>query len=376
MVWNWQLPNWPQFTYDSSSIASLESQFLQGAGGVFAILKHLNDKKKKQFIVEVLSAEGLNSAEIEGEILERESLQSSIQRHFGLVSEKNRILPKEQGMGDLMWSVYDSYDQILTHEMLYQWHDMLMQQSGIQDKGKYRTHEDPMQIVSGRYANQTVYFEAPPSSKVHEEMIRFIDWFNESKKMEPALARAALAHVYFESIHPFEDGNGRIGRALVEKALSQKLGQPTLIAASQVITKRKNEYYEALGTCNRSLDAGKWVSFFSEVLVQSQEESLLQINFLMAKSQLMNQLKGKINDRQERVLLRMFREGVEGFSGGLSASNYIAITKTSNATATRDLADLVEKGALNKTGQLRHTRYWLNITVNTHQTHSPRDPHP
>ena len=363
MVWNWQLTDWPQFTYNTESIASLENQFLQGAGGVFAILKHLDDKRKKQFIVEILSAEGLNSAEIEGEILERDSLQSSIQRHFGLVAEKKRVLPREQGMGDLMWAVYDSYDETLTHEMLYHWHDMLMHHSRIQDRGKYRTHEDPMQIVSGRYDNHTVYFEAPPSSRVHEEMTKFVEWFNDSREKKSALARAALAHVYFESIHPFEDGNGRIGRALVEKALSQNLGQPTLIATSQVITRRKKEYYEALGSCNRSLDARKWVSFFAEVIVQSQEESLHQINFLMAKSKLMNDLKGKINDRQEKVLLRMFREGVEGFSGGLSAKNYIAITKTSSATATRDLSDLVEKGALKKTGQLRHTRYWLSIVV-------------
>lgn len=361
MSWNWRLPNWPHFFYDSSALISLEQQFLQGSGGVIAILKHLDDQKKKQFIVEVLSTEGLKSAEIEGEILERDCLQSSIQRHFGLRSDGKRILPKERGVSDLIWSVYNSYDDPLTHETLYEWHAMLMHHSHIEGKGKYRTHEDPMQIVSRRLDNQTVYFEAPPAHQLPEEMTNFIEWYNESRHHMPPLGRAAIAHVYFESIHPFEDGNGRIGRALVEKALSQSLGQPTLIAISEGIARRKRDYYDALGSCNQSLNADRWVHYFAQVIVDSQIESISMIDFLMTKSQLINELKDQINSRQEKALLRMFQEGPKGFSGGLSASNYMAITKTSHATATRDLGDLVEKGALRKTGKLRHTRYWLNI---------------
>jgi Fic family protein len=364
MMWNWQLPDWPGFIYDVSSVASLEQRFLQGAGGAFAVLKHLNAEQKRQFIVEILCAEGQNSAEIEGEILERKSLQSSIQRHFGLSVDEKKTLPKELGMANLMCNVYDTYDHPLTHEMLFEWHELLMHnEQKVSDKGKYRSHEDPMQIVSGRYDKQRVFFEAPPSKALQKEMSAFIEWFNASQEKKNVLARAALVHVYFESIHPFEDGNGRVGRALVEKALSQSLGQPTLIAVSQVITQRKKEYYAALGSCNRTLDVSQWMLFFSEVVVQSQENSLCLVNFLMAKSTLMNYLSGKINDRQEKVLIRVFAEGPNGFSGGLSAENYIAITKTSRATATRDLADLVEKGALYKTGQLKYTRYWLNIDM-------------
>lgn len=363
MTWNWQLPHWPQFIYDPSAISSLEKKFLQAAGGGFAVLKHLEEDKKKQFIVAILCDEGMNSAEIEGEILERKSLQSSIQRHFGLHS-KERVSPREQGMGDLLWNMYDTYKQTLTHEMLYTWHKLLMHhESRVSDVGRYRTHDDPMQIIAGRYDKRVVYFEAPPSKNVHKEMTKFIQWFNDSIRNETVLVRAAIAHVYFESIHPFEDGNGRIGRILVEKALSQSLEHPTLIAVSQVITKRKKEYYDALASCNRTLEIQRWIQFFAEVIVQSQEEALSLINFLMAKSRFMNQLKDKINDRQEKVLLRMFTEGPKGFSGGLSAENYMAITKASRATATRDLADLVKKRALHKTGQLRHTRYWLNLDL-------------
>lgn len=361
MPWNWQLPDWPRFIYDTSSMAPLEKKFLHEAGGGIAVLKHLEDAQKKQFIVEILCAEGLNSAEIEGEILQRESLQSSIQRHFGLPSE-TKVFPREQSMGDLLWTMYDTFDQALTHQMLFEWHRLLMgRDNKISDVGKYRTHEDPMQIISGRYDKRVVYFEAPPSKQVRKEMTKFIQWFNASIHDESPLVRAALSHVYFESIHPFEDGNGRIGRALVEKALSQSLGYPTLMAISQIISKKKKQYYSELAACNRTLKVDHWVHFFSEVILEAQLEAFSLINFLMAKSTLMNRLKGRLNSRQEKVLLRMFAEGPSGFQGGLSAENYLSITKCSRPTATRDLADLVEKEALFKTGKLRHTRYWLNF---------------
>ncbi len=171
MVWNWELPDWPRFIFDSSLVYPLEKRFFQGAGGVFAILKHLDDEKKRRFIVDILCTEGLKSAEIEGAILERESLQSSIQRHFGLVAENGKASPREQGMGELMWRMYDTYDATLTHEMLFEWHELLMNNDPrISDIGKYRTHKEPMQIVSGRYDKQTVYFEAPPSTSVSKEM--------------------------------------------------------------------------------------------------------------------------------------------------------------------------------------------------------------
>lgn len=258
-------------------------------------------------------------------------------------------------------SFRDSYKEPLTHDMLHRWHELLMQQRGdIEALGIYRSHDEPMQIVSRRFGDPTVYFEAPPSHRVEQEMTLFIDWFN-STNDGSILGKASHAHVYFESIHPFEDGNGRIGRALVEKALSQALGHPTLIAVSQAIEMRKKEYYAYLAQCNRSLDIESWVGFFSGIILQAQHSSVRLINFSINKSKLMSSLAGKINSRQEKALLRIFSEGVEGFAGGLSAENYMAITKASRATTTRDLADLVEKGALVKTGLLRHTRYALPL---------------
>jgi Fic family protein len=262
-----------------------------------------------------------------------------------------------------MCHVYETFQEPLSHDTLYKWQSMLIPPNKKIERGQYRTHTDPMQIVSNKYGSSNVYFEAPPSENLPHEMDQYIDWFNQTFPTDLGLGHASIAHVYFESIHPFEDGNGRVGRALVEKALSLCLGQPTLMAISNVIQQRKKEYYTALGECNRTLGADNWTSFFSELICQAQKESMNRINFLIEKSKLLTPLSGIINARQEKTLLRMFSEGLGGFSGGLSAENYLAITKTSRATATRDLNDLVEKKVLIKTGEKRHTRYWLNINL-------------
>ncbi len=365
MPWNWELPHWPQFSFDSESIAALEKQFLIAVGSAAAYLKTIEKEEYAHFIVEILSAEGLESSRIEGEILDRESLQSSIRQHFGMQTTVKRGAEREAAMSALLCSAYESFDQPLTHEMLWKWHAMLFHESSrISESGKYRSHAEPMQIVSNRYAAApVVFFEAPPSLCVGKEMAQFIGWFNSTKGSGSILGRAALAHVYFESIHPFEDGNGRIGRTLVEKILSQEVGRPVLIAISKTLEKRKMEYYTALERCNRTLEVQAWVEFFSSVIVLAYEESLELLYFLIGKAKMMNALSGRINPRQTKALLRMFEEGPQGFKGGLSAENYIAITKTTRPTATRDLADLVEKGALVKTGELRHTRYRLNLAM-------------
>lgn len=362
MRWNWELPNWPHFTYDPKTIAQKERQFLLNMGKSFGFLKNIGEQEYKQFAVETLSTEGLESSRIEGEYLDRESLQSSIKKHFGLNPGHKKEHHKESQMATLLFDVYGSYNQQLTHEMLYYWHSKLFNEhSPIDDRGIYRTHSEPMQIISHRYDTPKIFFEAPPSAKVPHEMAAFVDWFNSSRSSESILARAAIAHVYFESIHPFEDGNGRIGRLLVEKILSQGVERPVLIAVSKVLEKRKKEYYAALERCNKTLEVQHWVEFFADVVLQAQEESMNLLYFLIEKAKMLTKLSGQLNERQEKVLLRMFAEGLNGFKGGLSAENYLAITKTSRATATRDLNDLIQKEALVKAGELRHTRYSLNI---------------
>src|SRR3984885_15051983 len=197
MRWNWQLPNWPKFSYDPLKISQKERQFLLQVGSASAFLKNIEQPEYHRFVVEILSSEGLESSKIEGEILDRESLQSSIKQHFGIQPRKKEH-NKESRMAKLLCDVYESFAQPLTHEMLWRWHsELFKEQSHVVDSGKYRTHAEPMQIVSNRYDSTKVFFEAPPSKKVHDEMTCFIDWFNSSGS-QPILVRASIAHVFFE----------------------------------------------------------------------------------------------------------------------------------------------------------------------------------
>jgi Fic family protein len=198
---------------------------------------------------------------------------------------------------------------------------------------------------------------------VKAEMDSFIGWFNDTapggKNPFPALARGGIAHLYFVSIHPFEDGNGRIGRAIAEKSMAQSLGHPTLIALSFTIERRRKAYYSALEKANRDNEITDWLLYFAETVLDAEVCTVNRIDFLIAKAKFYDRFRGAFNERQEKAVMRLFQEGPSGFVGGLSAEKYIRITKTSRATATRDLAELVENGALEKTGQLKGTRYHL-----------------
>jgi Fic family protein len=222
-----------------------------------------------------------------------------------------------------------------------------------------------MQVVSGYLHKPKVRFEAPPSDAAPPEMDAFVAWFADSAPdgAHPlsALTRAGLAHLYFVSIHPYEDGNGRIARALAEKVLAQAIGQPSVLALSHVILRKRARYYDALEANNKDMAVGGWLTYFAETALDAQAHTQRLIDFLIAKTKLYDRMRDQLNERQARAIARMFREGSDGFMGGLSAANYISITGASRATATRDLADLVEKGALVATGALKSTRYTLNL---------------
>jgi len=172
-----------------------------------------------------------------------------------------------------------------------------------------------------------------------------------------------MSHLYFECIHPFEDGNGRIGRALAEKALAQSIRQPTLIALAATILARRARYYDALEDANKANEITPWLAWFAGTTIEAQRRTLALIEFLIDKTKLFDRLGADINGRQKKALLRMFEEGPEGFKGGMSAGKYGTITGTSPATTTRDLADLVEKGALVRQGERRHARYLLRVPL-------------
>lgn len=311
--------------------------------------------------VSLLSNEALDTSKIEGEILDRDSVQSSIRKHLGLQADGRRSGPKETGASQMMVDLYRSYAEPLTEERLFSWHRMIMNgRIDLETIGSYRTHSEAMQIVSGRLDMPKVFYEAPPSSRIPEEMARYLDWFNKAFQEEtPTVVHAGVAHLYFELIHPFEDGNGRIGRTIAEKTLAMGARQSLITSLSTIIERDKKAYYSALERANKSLDITEWLVYFSEKILQAQLYVQKMIAFILNKTRYFENYSGKLNDRQNKVALRLFREGLDGFKGGLSAENYIRIAGVSRATATRDLSDMVELGALKKTGKLRHTRYYL-----------------
>ena len=361
MKWNWEQKDWPKFRYKKEEITKLEHEFLYSSGKLFGVYTHLQEQEQKKLYIELITSEALKTSEIEGKILNRDSLQSSIKRNFGLTSDQKKIPAAEKGISDMMTDLYHNFDDKLSHSALFRWHKMLMNGRSDLKIGKYRTDEDAMQIVSGRLDEPKIHFEAPPSKQVKDEMDEFIAWFNDSKTSMPPLSRAAIAHLYFVSIHPFEDGNGRISRALAIKALSQSIQQPILTSLSTIIQSERKKYYQALEDNNRNLEITNWLIYFGETFLKSQNHSQKLIEFLLTKAKFFEKFKGQINERQEKVLTKIFAAGIDGFEGGLSAENYIAITKTSRATATRDLQDLLDKGTLSKKGELKGTRYFLKL---------------
>jgi Fic family protein len=368
MVWNWQQPDWHTFTWDRSRLAAAEQQFLVGGGVLVGTAKHLGTEERDQLMIEAMSSEALTTSEIEGEILDRASVQSSVRRQLGLSTDARRVRPAEQGIAEMMVDLYRSFADPLSTEMLFRWHLMVMiGRRDLKDIGRYRTGAAPMQVVSHAPYEPRVHFEAPPSSQTESEMAQFFAWFSRTgprgEAPLPALTRAGIAHLYFGCIHPFEDGNGRIGRAISEKSMAESLGQPTLTALAAAILARRKAYYEALEAANKNNEVTAWLAWFAGVAIEAQHRTIALVEFLIDKARLLDRLKGQLNERQEKALLRMFREGPEGFKGGLTAGKYSTITGASPATVTRDLADLVERGALVRAGERRHARYDLAVPL-------------
>lgn len=360
MNWNWQHADWPNWRFEKAQLEDSERQFLLGSGRLMGAWQHLGKADKDQLKFDLLSDEAMKTSEIEGEFLDRASVQSSVRRQFGLTIDR-KSGPAENGIAELMVSCFNSFGETLTNEAMFQWHRLVCAgRTDLDVIGGYRTHSAPMQVVSGPLQKPIVHFEAPPSDQMGAEMTRFLAWFEACDL--PALTKAGLVHLYFVTIHPFEDGNGRVARALSEKALAQALGQPSLLALSRQIEAQRNGYYEALHASNTSLEVTDWLLWFAKTALDAQSYSIAMIDHLIGKTKVMDRLRGQINLRQEKALIRMFEAGPDGFLGGLSAKNYMTITDATTPTATRDLGDLVAKGALTRIGERKATRYWLDIS--------------
>jgi Fic family protein len=306
-------------------------------------------------------SEALTTSAIEGEQLADYDIRSSMKRILGLLQTPAVNDRRAIAISNLMISAQNTFRDPLSIMQLWDWHTMLMIANPFaQGIGQWRSGTEPMQIISGVIGKENIHFEAPPSISVAVEMEHFIAWFNDTELRLPGPIRAAIAHLYFESIHPFEDGNGRIGRVIAEKALSQAMGYPVLLSLSTIIHQHKKQYYEALSTTSRyTLDITEWIYYFVTLVCKAQEWSQAQINFVAQKTKFWAQYHDKLNERQIQIITKMLHNGPSGFEGGIQARKYMKITGCSKATATRDLTELLSYGCIIKIPDSagRNTRY-------------------
>jgi Fic family protein len=364
-MYNWQYEKWAEFVYNEELIQENALRFAELSGEIFGIFKTLNSEKQQNQIVDIMISEALKTSEIEGEMLSREDVRSSFLNKLGLHSTLKNIKDRRaENIALLMIEVRNNVSEKLSEKMLKQWHAMLFANSKYINAGTYRKSAEPMQIISGTAGKEKVHYEAPPSAQVPTEMKNFVKWYNGCNSKGNTLkiiVKTAIAHLYFESIHPFEDGNGRVGRVLIEKCLSQSLGRPVLMSLSQIIEKNRNEYYAELKRAQTSLCIDSWLLYFSQLLIDAQKSALDILDFSVKKTQFFDTHRKNLNARQNKALNKMLDAGKEGFEGGMTAKKYMSITKTTKATATRDLQELAEKNILTPQGEGRATHYVLDF---------------
>lgn len=365
MKYNWQQKNWPNFAYDLSGLEESLADFEARTDQISRMFRTLPEKTRHETILDMMVTEAVKTSEIEGEFISREDVMSSIRNQLGLNLELQHVKDQRaKGIAKLMLAVRNTFEDALSDAMLFGWHRMLMEGNSRILMGAWRTHEEAMQVVSGMHHKPTIHFEAPPSDQVPHEMQGYIAWFNNSAQdMSSALVRSAVAHLYFESIHPFEDGNGRIGRALSEKALSQGLGRPVLLSLSKAIEAHKKAYYNALESAQKSNDITQWIKYFVHMTLEAQKDAEMLIDFILSKTRFYDRYHDQLDVHQLKVVNRMLEEGPVGFEGGMSAKKYIAIAGVSKATATRHLQHLKDIGVLTQNGSARATRYALNLDI-------------
>ena len=365
MKYNWQQPDWLRFNFDTSKIEDFLYDFTEKAGLIRGLLTSVPQKAQEEALVEVLVSEAVKTSEIENEYLSREDVTSSIRNNLGLVVPHEKVKDsRAKGIGQMMTEIRRTYHLPLMEETLMQWHRMIFAGQSNIETGKWRTHTAPMQVISGAIGNEKVHFEAPPSVEVPKQMGAFIRWLNNTspqgtKPIKHAPIRAAIAHLYFETIHPFEDGNGRIGRAIADKTLSQSVGYPLLMSLSATIEKNKKAYYTELKKAQRSNEITPWLIYFLQVILEAQQQTENLVHFTLKKARFFDLHQDQLNERQLKTIKRIFQAGPEGFQGGMTAKKHMHINKTSKATATRDLQKLERLGILTAQGGGRSTHYGL-----------------
>lgn len=370
MKWIWQQPDWPDFRYDNHALDDRELEFRIHSERLAGRFEALPMASQEDATIDLMLSEAIKTSAIEGEDLDRESVRSSLLSLMTSDTLPDNSDQKAAGAASLLVDVRKNWQISLTHDLLGKWQSMAVPEQRYTPilRGAYRNDPSPMQIVSGPYGREKVHYEAPPATQVPDEMMRFIDWYNRTNPSKAGnqiqgITRAGIAHLWFEVIHPFDDGNGRVGRAIADHALSQSLGYPTTACLATAIEGDKKSYYLQLEKASRgSLDVNAWLDYFADRVIKAQEIAREEVGFVLAKTRFYEAYGDQLNDRQARMVSRVFAEGRKGFEGGITTKKYEAITKCPNRTASRDLSDLVAKGIITPLpGGGRTTRYELAV---------------
>lgn len=362
MQWIWQHPDWPAFSWQDASLQPMLREIYDRLGQLKG--KSASISNHQEFSLDALLANIVASSGIESEKVDVYAVRSSLARHLGIDDQHPvATTAQSEGLALLMKDAVTHWAQPLTLEHLLQWHHWLFQghHSLFQkiEPGTLRG-DAPMQIVSGPIEKPRIHFEAPSRTQIESELERFIGWFNASTATDPIL-RAGICHLWFVTLHPFEDGNGRITRALTDRALAQADQQSIrLYAMSEAILARRTDYYRILEASQKGTpDITDWLNWFLQTLLAALDTTLARIDRTLNKTRFWARLAiHPLSPEQTKVLNRL----LDGdFEQGISAKQYQAVAKVSKATATRHLADLVDSGALERLpGGGRSTRYWIN----------------
>ena len=348
-IYIWQQVSWPKFTWNNSRLITLLSEVRNLEGRVYGLMNGLGLELQNRTSLDVMTQDVLRSCEIEGELLNPDRVRSSIARHLGVEVEG---LPEPDhytdGVVQVMLDAVRNRDEALTHERLFNWHAALFPtgRSGMYHitVASYREGKEPMQVVSGAMGKERVHYEAPSSEVVHDMMTDLLQWVNNEEDIDPIL-KAAVAHLWFVAIHPFDDGNGRLTRTITDMLLARADGMShRFYSMSAEIMRERKSYYEVLEkTTTGDVDITLWLEWFLLTLRSAILRSEATIKRVVKKSMFWQENRGvAMNERQVKVVNKLW----DGFEGKLTTSKWAKMTKTSQATALRDINDLIEKGIL------------------------------
>jgi Fic family protein len=356
--WIWAHPDWPGFRWDQGRLARALASARLAQGKVLGAIRLFDPKLTLEAAAAVLVEDGVTTSAIEGERLDPAAVRSSVARRLGLPTAGLPAAPRAvQGLVEVLLDATQHHDRPLTRARICGWQAALFP-TGYSGLRKIHTGalrgKAAMRVVSGRIGRERVHFEAPPRARLNAELRQFLAWFGSPPPDVDGVMRAGLAHLWFVTLHPFEDGNGRLARAITDMALAQDERQPMrAFSLSAQILRERDAYYAILESTQRGgVDVTDWLAWFLNQVGSAAQAAEGTIADTLAKARFwLRHQATDLNERQRKVLNRLLDAGPDGFEGGMNTRKYMGLTRTSRVTAYRELADLVEKGCLEPTGK-------------------------